>query len=144
MDNPIIIKETDVNVPASRVWQAITAKEEIKQWSFDIKEFEPIPEYEFQFWGGDEKKQWLHLCKVIEAIPHEKLSFTWRYADTPGNTLVTYEIFEEDGKTRIRLTHQGLETFPDIPELAYNNFVEGWNHIIGTLLKEYLETNKKK
>jgi hypothetical protein len=33
-----------------------------------------------------------------------------------------------------------LETFPaDYPDFAKKNFAEGWNWIIGTSLKDYLE-----
>jgi hypothetical protein len=43
-------------------------------------------------------------------------------------------------QTHLKLTHEGLETFPaDNPDFAKGNFVEGWNWIIGTSLKEFLE-----
>ncbi len=54
---------------------------------------------------------------------------------------VSFELFETDnpGEIRLRLTHEGLDTFPlDNPDLAPINFKEGWTHIIGTALKEYL------
>jgi hypothetical protein len=43
-------------------------------------------------------------------------------------------------QTRLKLTHEGLETFPqDNPDFAKESFTAGWTEIIGTLLKQYLE-----
>jgi len=42
--------------------------------------------------------------------------------------------------TRVRLIHAGLETFPpDNPDLARENFAEGWKEIINNSLAGYLE-----
>ena len=46
----------------------------------------------------------------------------------------------EGDKTRLRLTHQGLETFPKTPAFARKNFVEGWTQLIGSSLKEFVES----
>ena len=59
---------------------------------------------------------------------------------TQGNSFVTFELFVEGSKTRLKLTHEGLDTFPKSnPDLAKENFVEGWTSIIGTSLKKFLE-----
>jgi hypothetical protein len=51
---------------------------------------------------------------------------------------VTFELFDEAGKTRLKLTHEGLETFPaSNPDFAKESFTEGWTHIIGKSLKEF-------
>ena len=56
---------------------------------------------------------------------------------------MTFELFEQENKTLLRLTHEGIETFPnETSDFAKENFVEGWNHIINTSLKEYLEADK--
>ena len=39
---PIVIEQT-VNAPVSKVWQAITDKNQMKQWYFDLKEFKRFP-----------------------------------------------------------------------------------------------------
>jgi len=69
----------------------------------------------------------------------KKLSYTWRYEGFAGNSLVTFELSEEGEKTRLKLTHAGLETFPD-DQVAFdkNNFAEGWTYIIGKSLKEFV------
>ena len=44
------------------------------------------------------------------------------------------------GKTRVKLTHAGLETFPaNNPDFARGSFEMGWTDIIGRSLKGYLK-----
>jgi len=137
-NEPFVIERT-YNATAEKVWQAITDKNQMKQWYFDLKEFKPEVGFEFQFYGGTPEKQWLHLCKVTEVIPMKKLTYSWRYDNYEGNSFVTFELFPEENKTRLKLTHSALETFPDIPELRKENFAEGWTSLIGTSLNEFLE-----
>jgi uncharacterized protein YndB with AHSA1/START domain len=142
MNNEPIIVERTFYAPVAKVWKAITDRDEMKKWYFDLAEFKPIAGFEFEFEGGTENKTYLHKCKITEVIPQKKLSHTWRYDGYEGNSTVTFELFEEENKTHLKLTHEGLETFPsDNPDFAKKNFVEGWTQIIGTSLKEYLNSN---
>jgi uncharacterized protein YndB with AHSA1/START domain len=142
MDEPIEITR-ELNATPGTVWKAITDKDQMKQWYFDFAEFRAEVGFEFQFSGGTPEKQYLHLCKITEVIPNQKLSYRWRYDGYEGNSIVTFELFPEGDKTKLTLTHKGLETFPqDNPDFARNNFVEGWTQIIGTSLPEYLQKIK--
>ncbi|CAN5581140.1 hypothetical protein BH23BAC1_BH23BAC1_46440 [soil metagenome] len=138
-NKPLIIERT-YNATIENVWKAITDKDQMKQWYFDLEEFKPEVGFEFQFEGGKDGKCYAHLCKVTEVIPGKKLTYSWRYEGYEGNSLVTFELFSEGEKTRLKLTHEGLESFPESnPDLAKVNFVEGWKEIIGTSLKEFVE-----
>lgn len=135
-----VVKEVIINASAAKVWKAITDKDEMKNWYFDLKEFKPEIGFEFRFYGGPPEKQYLHICEITEVIPEEKLTYSWRYDGFPGKSFVTIELFVEREKTRLKLTHSGLESFPsDNPHFAKENFAEGWNQIIGKNIKEYLE-----
>jgi uncharacterized protein YndB with AHSA1/START domain len=137
-EEPVIVEQT-YNSPASKIWKAITDNEEMKKWYFNIKEFKPEKGFEFRFWAGrDENNQFEHVCKITEVIPEKKLTYSWRFEGYGGLSYVTFELFPEGKVTKFKLTHSGLETFPDNPDFARDNFVEGWNYIIGTSLKEYL------
>jgi uncharacterized protein YndB with AHSA1/START domain len=139
MKNEPVIIERLLVAPSERVWKAITDKTEMKKWYFDIAQFEPRVGFEFTFEGRSDDKTYIHLCKITEVIPGKKLSHTWRYAGYPGLSNLTYKLFPEGDKTRLRLTHKGLETFPqDNPDFARESFAGGWNHIIGTALPEFL------
>lgn len=136
---PVVVEKT-YDAPSHKVWKAITDRDDMQKWYFDLKEFKPEVGFEFQFYGGTEEKQYLHLCKVTEVITGNKISYSWRFDGYPGNSLVTFELFEEGNKTRLKLTHEGLESFPEEnPDFAKENFVEGWTHIINTGLKEFVE-----
>jgi len=136
---PFVIERT-YNAPIEKVWRAITDRDKMEQWYFKLKEFKPEVGFEFQFYGGTEEKSYLHLCKITEVIPGLKLTHSWRYDGFPGDSFVTFELFEEgDNITRLKLTHVGLETFPAEPDFAKKNFAEGWTYITGTSLKDYLE-----
>lgn len=140
MEHPPFVIERTFDAPVTRVWEALTDPDEMKQWYFDIAEFKVEPGFEFQFSAGSEEKQYLHLCKVMEVIPERKLAYTWRYKDYEGNSLVTFELFPEGNKTRLKLTHSGLESFPRLPDFARESFAMGWKQIIGTSLKQFVET----
>ena len=137
-DEPLVVERT-FDAPVSLVWKALTDRDDIKQWSFDIREFAPEVGFEFQFYGGSEDVKYLHRCKVTEAIPNKRLAYTWRYEGHAGDSLVTFELFAEGNKTRLRLTHAGLETFPKLPAFAKANFLEGWTDIVGNSLKNFVE-----
>jgi uncharacterized protein YndB with AHSA1/START domain len=137
--DPFIIERT-YNASPGEVWQAITDKTKMKQWYFDLPEFKAEVGFEFSFTGGPPERSYLHICKVTEVLTGKKLTYSWRYDGYDGNSLVTFELFPEGNKTRLKLTHTGLETFPaSNPDLAKENFAAGWNEIIGKSLKEFLE-----
>jgi uncharacterized protein YndB with AHSA1/START domain len=136
---PFVI-ERIFNAPVIKVWQALTDNEQMKQWYFDLPAFKPEIGFEFQFLAGEENKEYLHLCKVIDVIDGKKLTYSWRYDGYPGNSFVTFELFEEGDKTRLKLTHEGIETLgPGNPDFAKENFAKGWTSILDEALKKFIE-----
>ena len=145
MSNQPFVIERIFDAPVERVWKAITDKEQMKEWYFDLAEFKPEPGFEFSFEGGKDDRSYLHLCKITDVIPLKKLRYSWRYQGYDGISFVTFELFGEGSKTRLILTHEGLETFPhNNPDFAKENFAQGWSHIIGISLKEFLENTAVK
>ena len=140
-NEPLVIERT-FNAPVAKVWRALTNKDEMKLWYFDLKEFKPEVGFEFQFTVEHEGFKYAHHCKIKEVIPGKKLVHSWRYEGYEGDSQVTFELFAEGNQTRLKLTHEGLESFPKIPAFARTNFVEGWTQIIGSSLKEFGETKE--
>ncbi len=138
---PLVI-ERIFDAPVARVWQAMTTKEEMGRWFFDLKEFKAQAGFEFQFAVEHEGNTYDHRCKVTEVVPQKKLAFTWRYHGHEGDSLVTFELSAEGNKTKLKLTHTGLETFPKTPQFARKNFEGGWNYI-STALGDYTENADK-
>ncbi|MVT08927.1 SRPBCC family protein [Chitinophaga tropicalis] len=139
-NEPFVIERT-YSAPVEKVWQAITDKEQMKEWYFTLDDFKPEVGFEFTFPGqGTKGEKYIHLCKITEVDPGKKLTYSWRYENLPGNSFVTFELFGEGDKTRLRLTHAGLETFvTDNPDFAKESFAKGWTELIGNLLKAYVE-----
>jgi uncharacterized protein YndB with AHSA1/START domain len=138
-----VVIERTFNAAVARVWEALTDADEMRVWYFDLKEFKPEVGFEFEFTVEHEGTKYHHLCKITEVIPQKKIAYTWRYAGEEGDSLVTFELFADGDKTRLKLTHEGLETFPKLPTYARTNFEKGWTEIIGSSLKQYVEENKR-
>lgn len=134
------VLERVLNAPPARVWKALTDAGQMRQWYFNLPDFKAEPGFEFEFTAGSKERQYRHLCKVTEVDPNRKLAYSWRYADYPGDSEVSFELFPEGDKTRLRLTHKGLHTFPkDHADFAPESFSKGWNHLIGKSLAEFVE-----
>jgi uncharacterized protein YndB with AHSA1/START domain len=140
-----VVVERTFNAPVARVWKAITDVDQMRTWYFDLKEFKPEIGFEFEFIVEHEGNTYHHLCKVTEVIPQKKIAYTWRYKGEPGDSLVTFELSAEDNnKTRLTLTHTGIETFPKTPAYARKNFETGWTQLIGSELKQFVEQKAEK
>ncbi|MES2431931.1 MAG: SRPBCC domain-containing protein [Bacteroidota bacterium] len=139
---PIILKHT-FDTPVSKVWSALTNRDEMEKWYFNLKEFKAEPGFKFDFIGGPpDGIQYKHLCEVTEAVKEKKLTYTWRYDGYEGISYLTFELSAEGNRATLKLTHSGLETFPaNNKDFAKENFEAGWNDIINNSLKKYLETN---
>lgn len=134
-----VVVEKSYNAPVTKVWEALTDNAKMKQWYFNIPEFKPEVGFEFQFSAGDRNVTYLHLCVVKEVLPFKKLAYSWRYDGYPGDSLVTFELFEEGTGSRVRVTHTGFETFPAAETFAPANFNKGWTHILNNGLKNFVD-----
>ncbi len=141
---PIIIERV-FDALAETVWQALTDLNQMKQWYFaPLNSFEPEVGFETQFTVRHNEKDYLHIWKVTQLVPGKKISYNWKYGGKPGESSVTFELFPEGNKIKLKLTHEGLETFlPEAnPELARGNFVQGWTHF-SSALKQFVEGAKE-
>ena len=143
MDKDPVTVECVYNVSPIEVWTALTNNEEIKKWYFQLEEFKPEVGFKFQFSGGpDDGPQFLHLCEITQLIPNKKLAYTWRYDGYPGNSEVSWELFEVPQGTRLKVTHTGLESFAENgKDFSKDSFNGGWNYFVNDALKNYLEKN---
>lgn len=130
------------NAPVERVWHALTTAEALQRWSFPIAEFRAEVGFQFEFTcANPEGVAFRHHCRVTVAVPQKRLAYTWKYVGYEGESLVTMELQAEGNRTRLTLTHTGLDTFPPIPAFARSEFETGWTELIGNSLKQFVETN---
>src|SRR5437588_8089537 len=138
-----VVIERTFNAPVGRVWKALTDGEEMRQWYFNLKQFKAEVGFEFEFVVEHEGMTYHHLCKVTEVIPQKKIAYAWRYKGHEGDSLVTFELFPAGDSTRLKLMHEGLDTFPKTTAFARKNFEAGWTAIIGSELEQFLEGKQK-
>lgn len=140
---PLIVERT-YNAPIEKVWKAITNRDQMKEWYFDLKEFKAEKGFKYSFSGGDEHKQYMHHCEIVEVDPPNELSHSWTYESNPGYSVVTWELFDESGQTRVKLTHDGLPSFSNgDANFEVQSFTKGWNSILGESLRKFVEEEKE-
>ena len=129
-DEPIIVEQT-FNTSIDIVWNSITEIDQMRQWFFDnIPSFKPEVGFETQFSVQSQNRNFLHMWKVTEVVPKKMITYNWKYAGYPGDSFVVFELFKQNNLTKLRLTHQVRESFPeDIPEFSRESCVDGWNFL---------------
>lgn len=139
MNRPLIVEQV-YNVDADKIWKALTDNTKLKKWYFQLKDFKPKVGFKFDFLGGPEEgPHFLHLCEITEIVEGRKLAYTWRYDGYPGNSEVSWELFEKAEKTRVVITHTGLETFEENGKnFSKDSFKAGWTFFLSDALKNYL------
>lgn len=140
------------DIPVKSVWKALTEPEEFKKWwgpkdftgSSSKMEARVGGKYLNCMVGPDGKEYW-STGTIKEFIPEKKLVVTDSFSDSKGNItrasdhglpgnwpkelLITFEMEEADGATKLKLTHEG------IPEEMYEECKKGWNESFDKLEK---------
>jgi len=141
-DQPIVVEQELAASPA-RIWSSLTVLEEMHLWYFDnIPAFQAEVGFETQFTLTNEGREFLHIWKVIEVIPNKKLVVNWTFGGYPGSSNVHFDIVHHDNQTKIILSTEVLENYPeDIPEFRRESAVGGWNYFIKDRLYNYLKAH---
>ena len=129
---PLVVERT-INAPVALVWRALTNLEDLRRWFFELEEYEARVGFAFKFDVTHKGVNYLHRCKIVEVIPQKKLAYSWRYEGNPGDSIVIYELTPDGDKTKFKLTHSGLDTFPMTRDFDRANFDRGWNYISDSL-----------
>jgi uncharacterized protein YndB with AHSA1/START domain len=137
---PIVVSEA-FDAPIEKVWQAITDRSQMVKWYFaEIGSFKAELGFETRFSVKSGGREFVHVWKVTEMEKEKKISYSWRYDGYPGDSRVIWALASESGPTRLTLTHEGPETFPQsIPEFTRDSCIDGWTYFIRNALKKYLE-----
>jgi uncharacterized protein YndB with AHSA1/START domain len=141
MDEQKVVKERIIQAPVMAVWKAVTTAEEMSKWFFELHEFKAELGYEFQLIGEKDGKKYPTSCKIIEVVERERLLFTWRYDDFPGEQLVSFELFDMGESCKFRVTHSGLENMlADQDEFDIEDTIDGWE-VLTQQLKQLVEAS---
>ena len=137
--DPVIVEQS-YNVSREHLWAAITVRDQMAAWFFDgIPDFQPRVGFQTQFHVDTGERSFLHCWKILEVIPQQRIVYDWRYANYPGVGTVTFSLFENGSGSRLRVTTEGLSTFPAaIPEFSRESCLAGWKFFVQQRLKAYL------
>lgn len=143
VQNDIVIHRV-FKLTANKLWQALTVPEHFKKWwgpegftcPSSTMEARKGGKYLNCMRGPDGKEYW-STGVVNEFVPEKKLVITDSFSDSKGNIisasdlgmqgdwpremLITFEVEEADGATKLKLTHVG------IPDEGHDDCVQGWN-----------------
>jgi len=143
VQNEVIIHRV-FNLPKRVVWAALTEPDYFKKW-WGAKGFTcPSSKMEARVGGkylncmrGPDGKEYWSTGVVKEFIPEKKLVLSDSFSDSKGNIksasehglpgdwprelLITFELEEADGATKLKLVHKG------IPEEMHDDCKKGWN-----------------
>ena len=129
-----------IDVPVSRVWEALTTPAMIKEYFFgttaisDFKEGSPLI-----FKGEWKGKHYEDKGTILKVVPQKLFRYTYWSSmsgieDKPENyVIVTYELTERNNGTYLSVKQENI---PD--EKMRQHSEENWNTVLGEL-KEFLE-----
>jgi uncharacterized protein YndB with AHSA1/START domain len=137
--------ETTIQAPASRVWQALTSADAIREFMFGTEvETDWKIGSDIRWKGEYEGKQYEDKGKVLQVLPEKLLQHTYHSSmsgieDKPENYLnVTYELEESHGITTLTLTNSNL---PDENSKAHAE--KNWRGVLQKI-KEVAERERLK
>ena len=138
--DPPIIVEQSFEASIDTVWSAITEVDQMRQWYFEnIPAFKAEVGFETQFEITNQGRVFPYRWKVTKVVPLKTLEYNWKYDGYPGDSFVAFELFEQNDRTKLRLTARVVESFPeDIPEFTRESGVGGWTYFITQSLRTFL------
>lgn len=125
-----------IAVPVQRVWDEITRTGRIQRALYNtVLECELRPGSRLRYYSPDRKRVFI-IGEVVAVEAPRLFSHTYRFTTKlEPPTLVTWELLEEAGGTRVTITHSGWTAqHSDADKTG-----AGWKEILG-LLKQQLET----
>lgn len=137
---PIIVEQS-YRSTIERVWKAITDEDQMRRWFFPtMGSFRPEAGFQTEFDVQANDLNYLHIWRVTQVVPLKRLVTEWRYGGYAGDLSVVWELAWENNLTKLKLTCEGLESFPrDNPDFSRESCVGGWNFFLCDRLKKFLE-----
>ncbi len=128
----LIVVEVSLAASAEQIWAALTEPSKMVQWFFEeIETFVPEVGAESSFIVSNEGRDFDHRWSVKEVHAPTKIRYGWRYEGYSGDSEVTFEVSETTDGSKLRLTHEVLEDFPDgVPEFTREACHGGWRYFL--------------
>jgi uncharacterized protein YndB with AHSA1/START domain len=142
MDRPAFVYVIYIRATADKLWQALTQPEMTRQyWSNHRNTSDWRVGSPWRHEDHDDSTLVDISGTILESVASRRLGFTWAIpADAQAGTRlsrVVFEITEDDGVSRVTLTHDQLPEGSDMAE----GITEGWPLVLSSL-KSLLETGE--
>lgn len=136
MDHDLKLKiSEDIHAPTSKVWQALTEPEMIKQYFYGTEtESEWEEGSDITFKGTWQGQEYLDKGTILEIEKEELLKYDYWSSmsgleDKPENyAVISYRLDSNNGKTVITVTQKGFRD-----KEAYEHSVQGWKQVLKNL-----------
>lgn len=122
--------------PVEDVWDYLTKPELIAQWLME-NDFKPVVGHEFKFKTRPLPQfnfDGIAYCKVLEVVPLQKLSYTWKGGPGNGETnldsVVVWTLTPTANGTELHLEHSG---FVDENTTIFAAMDAGWGKNIAKI-----------
>jgi uncharacterized protein YndB with AHSA1/START domain len=116
--------------PPAAVWEYLTSAELMELWLMK-NDFQPVLGHEFQFRVNPIPSldfDGVVYCKVLEIVPHKKLSYSWKSGPGDGtinvDSIVRWELQPTDKGTELLLDHGDFTILKNIG--IFNGMDKGW------------------
>jgi uncharacterized protein YndB with AHSA1/START domain len=130
--NFIAKASTTISAPASRVWEALTNPELIKQYFFGTQAVSDWKEGStLEFKGVWEGKEYLDKGVILKSQPEKLFQYTYyssfsNLPDAPENYAnISYELHEQDGQTTLTVKQENVAN-----EEARKHSEQNWMHVL--------------
>jgi uncharacterized protein YndB with AHSA1/START domain len=138
--NFIAKASTNISAPASRVWDALTNPDIIKQYFFGTQAISDWKEgSSLEFKGEWDGKKYVDKGVILKSEPEKLFQYTYlssfsNLPDLPENYAnITYELLEEDGETTVTVKQENVAN-----EEVRKHSEENWGNVLKAL-KDLLE-----
>lgn len=139
MSGPIVV-ETTVPAPRAEVWHALTDPARMRRWLFaEMHDFEAVTGFETGFDVAFDGRGYPHRWTVLDVEHEQAMRWRWRYDGYPGDSVVTWRVDDVPGGTRVRVEHEGWDTFPEAdPAFGWEATRAGWAYFVQERLPAFL------
>jgi uncharacterized protein YndB with AHSA1/START domain len=128
-----------INAPATKVWEALTKPEIIKQYFFGTNTKSTWkPGSPITFSGEWQGKKYSDKGTVLDIVPNKILKYSYWSSmsgieDKPENyVIITNELFENDGKTNLHIIQENIpdEKTKEHSEGNWKIVLEGLKNVV--------------
>lgn len=121
-----------LEVPPEEVYLALTIEQAIRLWTGDEVNMQAVPGTEFSLWNGS------IVGKNIAFEYGQKIVQQWYFGEQEEASMVTMKLHPHKKGTSLELQHS------NIPDLDYEDIVNGWEEIYMASLADFFDDEKSK